>query len=1098
MIRRTRLVALLALLTIMPGLAMAQLDLKVTVNVEEAGTLFVKIQEKIEELGELSDITELTISGVLNVDDYNVIRNQLTNLQMLDVSGLAAECGPELNIGDQKKLTKVILPTAATALRSRCIEKCECLTDIVMPSALTSIPEYFVNSCKMLEHIDIPQTVTKVGNGAFNGCNSLKDITLPKGVTEIGSMAFYECIALQSIVLPDSLKTLGNQAFRNCTALKQVTFPKGVMEIREGCFRNTGFESFTLPDGVKIVGDAAFGECKSLKSFVFPDGLKDKNEIGTSTLWHCESLESVRLPQDLTELPDYFFSHTRIPGIDLPPTVTEIGKYAYEGIESFTKAVIPDHVTKVGEYVFYESKIEEVVWSKNCHIIPNDAFRACKNLKSVTIPETVDSIQENAFYYCSALESIHLPEGIRYLKGTFNRCTSLKEVNIPSTVIYIGRGVEGCFNQCPLTHVDIPDGVTFIGFGSFSGVPLEEIKLPSKLKTIENRAFSGTKLKQVVVPEGVTSVGERAFGSDSLTLLDLPSTIIVLEGLPMDDERWNKKDATLICRALMPPYVKGNVFFEGTRKRTLYVPAPSLETYKAHNDFKVVNEILPLEGEISSGLLTIAGQSAITPESGLQAGKYDVKMYETWGNYDVTAQSDHHPRLSVEEGATFHVGTFNMEFDPADQWWFTSYKFQTFINRGTTTIDQIDVNCKFQASQFFTPAFDVRMSDIVPERPNTPYAIYRYDSGARAAGNLDNTWVKIGSDETLLAGQGYAYVGDQTPYWNDQKHEWSKEYSFLHFRSHEGGNNYFTTAEDVTLPLKHYSGEYPHNRNWNFIGMPYPAFLDIRGVDYDGPMLVFMSDSWDYGWKAWSALDDEAVIDPMHGIFIQAPDGVESITFSADRRQNSKTFVKDAEANGRNAVRRAEKNMNRMVYNLILSMGAVDSDESADPEKIMKKDRTRFVINPEATLRYDIGRDAPKMSNENDQTIEFYTQSGGLAYAINERPLDNGVVSLGMKVPEAGTYTLTLDTKSSEEVWLIDNEEQTRTLLSEPYTFTVSEPTTLTNRFVIELGNADPTAIDNVETAQPMRASGLFNLSGQPVNMPQRGIYIENGRIVIK
>ena len=130
--------------------------------------------------------------------------------------------------------------------------------------------------------------------------------------------------------------------------------------------------------------------------------------------------------------------------------------------------------------------------------------------------------------------------------------------------------------------------------------------------------------------------------------------------------------------------------------------------------------------------------------------------------------------------------------------------------------------------------------------------------------------------------------------------------------------------------------------------------------------------------------------------------------------------------------------------------------------------------------------------------IEFYTQSGGLAYAINERPLDNGVVSLGMKVPEAGTYTLTLDTKSSEEVWLIDNEEQTRTLLSEPYTFTVNEPTTLTNRFVIELGNADPTAIDNVETAQPMRASGLFNLSGQPVNMPQRGIYIENGRIVIK
>ena len=1098
MIRRTRLVALLVLLTMMPGLAMAQLGLKVTVNVEEAGTLFVKIQEKIEEVGELSDITELTISGVLNVDDYNVIRNQMPNIVILDVSGLAAECGPELNIGDKKKMTKVVLPTAATVLRNRCIENCESLTDIVMPPALTSIPEYFVNNCKQLEHIDIPQTVTKVGNSAFRYCNSLKEIILPKGVTEIADNAFYECLALQSVNLPDSLKTLGSNAFRNCTALKQVSMPKGLQEIREGCFRNTGFESFTLPDGVKIVGDAAFGECKSLKSFVFPDGLKDKTEVGTSTFWHCESLESVRLPQDLTELPNSFFSHTRIPGIDLPTTVTEIGKYAYEGIESFTKAVIPDHVTKVGEYVFYESKIEEVVWSKNCHIIPNDAFRACQNLKSVTIPETVDSIQENAFYYCSALESIHLPEGIRYLKGTFNRCTSLKEVNIPSTVTYIGRGVEGCFNKCPFTQITIPDGVTIIGFGSFSGVPLEEIKLPSKLKTIESYAFDGTKLKRVVVPEGVTSIGERAFGSDSLVLLDLPSTLLVIDGLPMSDERWNEKDATLICRALIPPYVKGSVFYIGNRYRKLYVPAPSVEIYKTHSDFNVVNEVLPLEGEISSGLLTVTSQTAITPESGLQAGKYDVEMITTWGNTNLAANSNHHPRLSVEEGAKFHVGTFNMEFDLDDQWWFTSYKFQTFINRGTTTIDQIDVNCKFEASQFFTPAFDVRMSDIVPDRPNTPYAIYRYDGGARAAGNFDNVWAKIGSDETLLAGQGYAYVGDKTPVWNDQKHEWGKEYSFLHFRSHEGGNNYFATAEDVTLPLNHYSGEYPHNSNWNFIGMPYPAFLDIRGVDYDGPMLVYMSDSWDYGWKAWSALDDEAVIDPMHGIFIQAPDGVKSITFSADRRQNSKTFVKDAEANGRNAVRRAEKNMNRTVYNLILSEGAVDSGESAEQEKIIKKDRTRFVINPEATLRYDIGRDAPKMSNENNQTIEFYTQSGGLAYAINERPLDNGVVSLGMKVPEAGTYTLTLDTKSSEEVWLIDNDEQTRTLLSEPYTFTVNEPATLTKRFVIELGNAEPTAIDDAETAQPMRASGLFNLSGQPVDAPQRGIYIESGRKVIK
>lgn len=52
-----------------------QLGLSVTVKVDTAGTLFVKIQEKIEEIGELSDITSLTVSGGFNDDDKFVLCN---------------------------------------------------------------------------------------------------------------------------------------------------------------------------------------------------------------------------------------------------------------------------------------------------------------------------------------------------------------------------------------------------------------------------------------------------------------------------------------------------------------------------------------------------------------------------------------------------------------------------------------------------------------------------------------------------------------------------------------------------------------------------------------------------------------------------------------------------------------------------------------------------------------------------------------------------------------------------------------------------------------------------------------------------------------
>ena len=96
--RLNRLLTLLVIMMMTTGVAMAQseeqpapLNLKVTVNVEEAGTLFVKIMEQIEEIGELSDVGELTVTGPLNVDDYNVLRNQMTNMTLLDLSATTVE-----------------------------------------------------------------------------------------------------------------------------------------------------------------------------------------------------------------------------------------------------------------------------------------------------------------------------------------------------------------------------------------------------------------------------------------------------------------------------------------------------------------------------------------------------------------------------------------------------------------------------------------------------------------------------------------------------------------------------------------------------------------------------------------------------------------------------------------------------------------------------------------------------------------------------------------------------------------------------------------------------------------------------------------------
>jgi hypothetical protein len=1036
--------------------ANAQLGLNVTVNLTEAGTLFVKIQEQIEEVGELSDIASLTVTGPLNGDDFNVIRNQLTNMETLDLSKADPEACKHVYLQNHKKVKTVKLPTEGTRLEHG-YTFCNCtgLETVVLPQKLEFIPMCFATGATSLANITLPPTVTTIEGSAFQGISSLTEIVLPDGLEVIKSRTFYDCPNLKKVTLPKALTTIEGEAFQN-----------------------TALETFTLPEGVKLIGGGTFAGCSNLTSFNFPDGLVDEKEVGTSTFWDCKKLVSVRLPQTLTIIPYGFFRGTAIPDIVLPPTVTSIGREAYSETTALKKVKLPNTIKEVDVYAFSRSSIEEMDWSASATIMPSEVFRECHQLKRINIPETVDSLASGVFYLCDALTSVHLPEGIRTLEGTFNECRSLSEVNIPSTVTCITRGISGAFNNCrSITHIDIPDGVTYIGWASFSNVPLTEVKLPSKLKFIGGYAFNGCKLKHVVVPEGCQTIGGRAFYSDDLKVLDLPSTIVSLGGIILGDNGKFHPDS-VILRAMVPPYASENMFTRYDAQTTLYVPAASLSLYQANSRYNNVEKMGTIPA--TSSLLNVLDFIAIDKNSGLQQGKYDVSLIDTyWMGKTLEATTGDHPRMAVEEGAQFHIGTLSMQMNNDDQFWFTDYKWQSFINRGTVTVDKIDLGWIMGKEHFFTPSFDVRLSEIVPDYPNTPYVFYRYDSGARAAGNYSGTWVRLGADETLRAGQGYAFLGTKTPI--------QGAYTALHHSPIKGGINYFLANTDIKLPLKHYNGEFAHNRNWNFIGNPYPAFLDIRGVDYDGPMFVYINNKW----NAVSALDDELVLDPMCAVFLQASDGTNSITFSAARRQHSAKFEKGAAVNGRMELRRADQNSHRVVYNLTL----------ADGDKEVA--RTRFVINPETTTGYDVGHDLPQMSmSESESQTKLYTQAKGVAYAINERPLDDGIIRLGIQMAETGTYTMSLSIKgnSTDDVWLIDNETGKRTQLNdqaEGYTFSVEETDTLDQRFVIALGNADPTGISDIETAQPIISSGIYNLSGQPVSTPQRGIYIKDGKKVV-
>ena len=895
---------------------------------------------------------------------------------------------------------------------------------------------------------------------------------VPEGTRRVKPYAYTDRTDIEELVFPESVHNIGDWAFKGCTNLKKITFTNTLTAIGSVAFAEcTSLETIEFPPNLKTIGALAFKGCTKLDHVVIPESVTD---LKGWAFEGCTSLSEIRFPKDLPSLEYGVLKDcTALKHVELPEHLQTIKERAFDGCTGLTTLVIPESVDGIRRGAFY----------------------GCINLTDVTIPETVDSIANAPFGYCSALRSVRLPEGIRTLDGTFNQCTSLTEVNIPRSVTCLSGST---FAKCTsLTRIDIPDGVTYIGPFCFEKVPLTEVRLPSRLHQIGRYAFNGGFYGRMVVPEGVISIGERAFYSDSLRVLDLPSTLLSVGGCMLGDNSQHHPDS-VILRAMVPPYSYNEFLISRDRPTTLYVPQASVSLYQANADYNQIESIKPLD--IGQSHLNIIGKVVVSPSSGLQQAKYDVDMITLHDIAGIEQSSNHHPSLTVSEGATMRIGHLGMTFDAHTDWSYRQSKYDCFINRGTTTIDDIDLRCIFTGKYFFTPPFDVRVSDIIGDNPNTPVTFYRYDGAARAATDFDRTWVRLQPGETLHPGTAYAVLPEQQLY-QDYTGKWGYHWGYYHLKPAAGGVNHFTTSDDISVPLQHHASEFPHNRNWNLVGMPFPSFLDIRGLDYDGPFFIQGN-----LWKAVSALDDEIVLYPHEAIFVQCPDAVSALTFSADRRQVDDTFVKgDAPANSARALRRTDQNRHRTVYNLTV-------EPTPDPSP-REGGSTRFVINPATTTGYDLGHDAPLLSDDDDNpaTLLYTTDASGLAYAINERPLADGIIPLGMRLAEGGTYTLTLRIKASPAVggfpadtpvWLIDNETGARTnLLGEEsgvglYTFTASAGSH-PQRFVIALGDAEPTGVSLTQNSE-LRTQNCFNLLGQPVTTPARGVYIKDGRKIIK
>ena len=136
----------------------------VTVNIDKEWTLAEKV---LEQVNNLSDVTELTITGTINADDWDCITVQMTGLKVL-------------NLGDAYATF-----TSISTLNSG-------LTTLVMPHGIKKILR---NNGLSLANITFNEDLEEIGEDAFRG-TKLTEVTFPCSITSIGRIAFADCDSL--------------------------------------------------------------------------------------------------------------------------------------------------------------------------------------------------------------------------------------------------------------------------------------------------------------------------------------------------------------------------------------------------------------------------------------------------------------------------------------------------------------------------------------------------------------------------------------------------------------------------------------------------------------------------------------------------------------------------------------------------------------------------------------------------------------------------------------------------------------------------------------------------------------------------------------
>ena len=489
-----------------------------------------------EEYSSTTNITVWVVKGFSEQGEGKLATNKELVIPAKDQTGRVVE-GVGANAFKEKGITKLTLPEGVMTQHSEDFWKTDA-TGIAQRGNFYILSNAFIKN--KLTSLELPEGVIYVGGNAFKQ-NQLSEVIFPKTLMLIGNASFAQNqIQLLSFTeSTDFALNIDAQGFA-VNKISAVQLPVNTEKVAKWAFmQNTGMEPVTSGTTAEKKGGIVYmykadatgnyidhidnGKSNVQKLIVgtIPSKYTSWNEndftydvAGTSITGLSNDGKDKIKVNPMLELPKVGLTGEKI--VALGDGTNNKGIFVYsEGDKNYTPAsiVLPDSLTQIGKWTF----------------ALNATLTYEAEMKAINLPDGLVEIGQTAFQN-SKLESVSIPDSVTIMgTGSFTGSANLKEVKLSRNVEVIPQSAFA--SAVELKNIAIPEGVKEVGKQAFAGTHVEELSLPSTLLEIGQRAFENHNLVALEIPSGVKNIGKYAFRGNQEGYTGKLKTLVLHEGL---------------------------------------------------------------------------------------------------------------------------------------------------------------------------------------------------------------------------------------------------------------------------------------------------------------------------------------------------------------------------------------------------------------------------------------------------------------------------------------------------------------------------------------------------------------------------------------